>query len=68
MRMRKGILIEEEKWRDLKMYCVANKVGIVEKAGDIVSDWIDRVNAENGTGKTLHGDEDNLNPGNTHIQ
>jgi hypothetical protein len=37
---RKGIFVEEDSWQALKLFCVQNKLNVVDKAGEIVEEWV----------------------------
>ena len=39
-RKRKGILVNEDEWYQLKVFCARNKLFIVEKAGEIIEEWV----------------------------
>ncbi|MBE9479097.1 MAG: hypothetical protein IMY80_03955 [Chloroflexi bacterium] len=37
---RKGIFVDDDSWQALKLFCVKNKLNIVDKAGEIVEEWV----------------------------
>ena len=43
-----GISIEEDIWHELKAHCVRKKLKLVDKAGDIIEEWVEE-NCRPGT-------------------
>ena len=37
---RKGIFVDDDSWQKLKVFCVQNKLNIVDMAGEIVEEWV----------------------------
>lgn len=37
---RKGIFVDDDSWQALKLFCVQNKLNVVDKAGEIVEEWV----------------------------
>jgi len=40
VRKQVGALVEDGSWRALKVYCAQNDLRVVEKAGDIIEEWV----------------------------
>lgn len=39
-RKRKGVFVDDDKWRALKVHCAKNETNLVDKAGEIIEDWV----------------------------
>jgi len=40
VRKQVGVLVEDDLWRSLKVYCVQNDLNVVAKAGNIIEEWV----------------------------
>jgi hypothetical protein len=37
---RKGVFIDDDSWRDLKVHCTKNDLNVVDKGGAIIEEWV----------------------------
>ena len=37
---RKGVFIDDDSWQALKLFCVQNKLNVVDKGGQIIEEWV----------------------------
>ncbi|MCD6161315.1 MAG: hypothetical protein J7K40_02755 [candidate division Zixibacteria bacterium] len=37
---RKGIFVDDDLWRALKVHCAKNEINLVDKAGEIIEKWV----------------------------
>jgi hypothetical protein len=39
-RKRKGIFVDDDLWRALKVHCAKSEINLVDKAGEIIENWV----------------------------
>ena len=37
---RKGVFIDDDAWRNLKVHCTKNDLNVVDKGGQIIEEWV----------------------------
>ena len=35
-----GIMVDEDAWRTLKVFCAQNQISIGDKSGEIIEEWV----------------------------